>query len=135
MTSLSQPQTPPTGGPAFNGPKTCDASEMLEIHRALRRAFGEATQLVDGVAEGDVKHAAAVARSSTWDEEATIVPAMEHVLTQREENWFLKHGPRVTPADPAFHQPADRRPLRRGRHRRIDEWPSASVRAAARSGR
>ena len=26
------------------------------------------------------------------DEEATTVPAMEHVLTQSEENWFSKHG-------------------------------------------
>jgi hypothetical protein len=31
------------------------------------------------------------------DEEATIVPAMEHVLTQTEENWFSKHGPAATP--------------------------------------
>jgi hypothetical protein len=61
MTSLSRPKTPPTGEPPFNGPKTCDATEMLEIHRALRRSFGEATELVDGVAEGDTKHATAVA--------------------------------------------------------------------------
>ena len=40
MTSLSQPQTPPTGEPPFKGPKTCDASAMLEIHLALRRSFG-----------------------------------------------------------------------------------------------
>jgi hypothetical protein len=40
MTSLSRPKTPPTGEPPFNGPKTCDATEMLEIHRALRRSFG-----------------------------------------------------------------------------------------------
>ena len=31
------------------------------------------------------------------DEEATIVPAMEHVLTQSEENWFSKHGRAATP--------------------------------------
>ena len=180
MTSLSQPQTPPTGEPPFNGPKTCDATEMLEIHRALRRSFGEATGLVDGVADGDTKHATAVATqlnlistalhahhegedSRLWDmvsdrapacvlhvdrmkrqhagmlvhlkdldrtlpawratatkeaaepvrsalhgvsaalaehfpdEEANIVPAMEHVLTQREENWFPKHGRAATP--------------------------------------
>jgi Hemerythrin HHE cation binding domain len=167
MTSLSRPQTPPTGEPSFKGPKTCDASAMLEIHRALRRSFGEATELVDGVAEGDTKHAAAVATqlnlistalhahhegedSRLWDmvsdrapacvlhvdrmkrqhagmlvhlatkeaaepvrsalhgvsaamaehfpdEEATIVPAMEHVLTQSEENWFSKHGRAATP--------------------------------------
>ena len=180
MTSLRQPKTPPAGEPPFNGPKTCDATEMLEIHRALRRSFGEATQLVDGVAEGDTKHATAVATqlnlistalhahhegedSRLWDmvsdrapacvlhvdrmkrqhagmlvhlkdldrtlpawratatkeaaepirsalhgvsaalaehfpdEEASIVPAMEHLLTQREENWFPKHGRAATP--------------------------------------
>jgi hypothetical protein len=31
------------------------------------------------------------------DEEANIVPAMEHVLTQREEDWFPKHGSRNRP--------------------------------------
>ena len=31
------------------------------------------------------------------DEEATIVPAMERVLTQSEENWFSKHGRAATP--------------------------------------
>ncbi len=31
------------------------------------------------------------------DEEATIVPAMEHVLTQSEENWFGKHGRAAIP--------------------------------------
>jgi len=180
MTSLSQPKTPPTGEPSFKGPKTCDASAMLEIHRALRRSFGEATVLVDGVAEGDTKHATAVATqlnlistalhahhegedSRLWDmvsdrapacvlhvdrmkrqhagmlthledldrtlpawratatkeaaepirsalhgvsaamaehfpdEEATIVPAMEHVLAPSEENWFSKHGRAATP--------------------------------------
>jgi hemerythrin-like domain-containing protein len=180
MTSLSEHKTPPAGGPAFNGPKTCDASSMLEIHRALRRSFGEATALVDGVAEGNVRHAAAVATqlnlistalhahhegedSRLWgmvsdrapacvlhvdrmkrqhagmlvhlvdldralpawraaaskeaaepirsalggvsaamaehfpDEEATIVPAMEHLLTQKEEKWFPRHGRAATP--------------------------------------
>lgn len=180
MTSPNQPKTPPTGAPPFNGPKTCDASAMLEIHRALRRSFGEAAALVDGVAEGDAKHATAVATqlhlistalhahhegedSRLWsivsdrapacvlhvdrmkrqhahmlthlqdldralpawrasaakeaaepirsalsgvsaamaehfpDEETTIVPAMEHLLTQREEKWFGKHGRAATP--------------------------------------
>ncbi len=31
------------------------------------------------------------------DEEATIVPAMEHALTQSEGNWFGKHGRAATP--------------------------------------
>jgi hypothetical protein len=31
------------------------------------------------------------------DEEATIVPAMEHVLAPSEENWFSKHGRAATP--------------------------------------
>ncbi len=31
------------------------------------------------------------------DEEATTVPAMEHVLTQSEENWFSKPGRAATP--------------------------------------
>ena len=35
MTSLSQPKTPPTGEPPFNGPKTCDASAMLDDGAAL----------------------------------------------------------------------------------------------------
>ena len=154
---------------------------MLEIHpRALRRSFGEATELVDGVADRDTRHATAVATqlslistalhahhegedsrlwemvsdlgacvcpscrpdeaSARWhavhlqdldralpawrataakaaaepirsalhgvsaalaehfpDEEATIVPAMEHLLTQSEENWFGKHGRAATP--------------------------------------
>ncbi|UWE13327.1 hemerythrin domain-containing protein [Actinacidiphila bryophytorum] len=186
MTSLSRPETPPAGGPAFAGPKTCDASAMVEIHRALRRSFDEATALVDGVAEGDTKHAAAVATQlhlisaalhahhegedarlwgtvserapacvlhvdrmkrqhagmlvhlekldqalPAWrataakdaaepvraavggvsaamaehfpDEEATIVPAMEHVLTPREEKWFAKHGRAATPKGQLWH--------------------------------
>ena len=180
MTSISQPQTPQNREPSFTGPKTCDASGMLEIHRALRRSFDEATGLVLGVAEGDTKHATAVATqlnlistalhahhegedSRLWDtvsdrapacalhvdrmkrqhagmlvhldeldrtlpawratatkeaaepicsaingvsaamaehfpdEEATIVPVMEHVLTRREEKWFGKHGRAATP--------------------------------------
>ena len=41
------------------------------------------------------------------DEEATIVPVMEHVLTQSEEKWFSKHGRAATP------KPALRRKERR----------------------
>jgi hypothetical protein len=41
--------------------KTCDASGMLEIHRAFRAGFGEAPRLVGGVAPGDVTHAETVA--------------------------------------------------------------------------
>ena len=67
MTSLSQPQTPPTGEPPFNGPKTWQRDPVLEIHRALRRSFGEATKLVDGVADGDTKHATAVATQRQLD--------------------------------------------------------------------
>lgn len=213
MTSLSQPNTPPTSEPPFKGPKTCDASEMLEIHRALRRSFGEATALVDGVAEGNTKHANAVATqlnlistvlhahyegedSRLWDmvsdrapacflhvdrmkrqdagmlvhledldrtlpawratatkeaaepirsalhgvsaamaehfpdEETTIVPVMEHVLTQREENWFPKHGRAATPKGSALEHGRrhPRRPARRGR--RMVEEEHAGTRCA-----
>lgn len=51
---------PPTGD-VPNGPKTCDASGMAEIHRLFRTGFGEAPDLVRGVAVGDVTHADAVA--------------------------------------------------------------------------
>ncbi|WP_235507736.1 hemerythrin domain-containing protein [Agromyces sp. Root1464] len=50
---------PPSGdplGPA-NGPKTCDASGMAEIHRYFRAGFGEGRALVEGVAESDAAHA------------------------------------------------------------------------------
>ena len=50
---------PSSGVPA--GPKTCDASGMVEIHRLFRRGFGEGPELVRGVADGDVGHAGVVA--------------------------------------------------------------------------
>lgn len=31
------------------------------------------------------------------DEEVTIVPVIEHVITRSEENWFSKHGRQATP--------------------------------------
>ncbi|WP_433380136.1 hemerythrin domain-containing protein [Actinoplanes sp. CA-142083] len=166
--------------PRFDGPKICDASGMFEIHRMLLRSFEEAVGLVDGVAEGDLRHARVVAAqlhlisnalhahhegedsrlwdmidrrapacalhvermkiqhaqmlihldaldraAPTWrdsaersdaapvrdalekvsaalrahfpDEEANIVPAIEHVVTQPEVNWFSKHGRQATP--------------------------------------
>ncbi|WP_169580702.1 MULTISPECIES: hemerythrin domain-containing protein [Microbacterium] len=52
------PATPlPSSGDAPAGPKTCDASGMVEIHRLFRRGFGEGPELVRGVADGDVAHA------------------------------------------------------------------------------
>lgn len=51
---------PPTGGTP-DGPKTCDARGMAEIHRMFRRTFGEAPALVRLVSEGDVAHAEVVA--------------------------------------------------------------------------
>ncbi|MEV6848729.1 hemerythrin domain-containing protein [Actinoplanes sp. NPDC051411] len=171
---------PPTGEPRFDGPKTCDASGMFEIHRMLQKSFDEAGGLVDGVRTGDTGHAGAVATqlhlistalhahhegedSRLWDmidtrapacflhvermkiqhaemlvhlealdaavpawrasakpadagpirvalegvaaalkahfpdEEATIVPVIEHVVTRSEEAWFSTHGRRATP--------------------------------------
>lgn len=56
------PATPlPPSGDLPTGPKTCDASGMIEIHRMFKRGFGEAPALVRLVAEGDTAHAAAVA--------------------------------------------------------------------------
>jgi hemerythrin-like domain-containing protein len=55
---------PPSGdlpGAVPDGPKTCDASGMIEIHRLFRRGFGEAPDLVRRVREGDTAHAAVVA--------------------------------------------------------------------------
>ncbi|RDV44539.1 hemerythrin domain-containing protein [Leifsonia sp. ku-ls] len=171
---------PASGRPPLDGPKTCDASGMIEIHRMFRRSFAEAPDLVRGVAEGDVAHAAVVARqlglvstslhahhegedARLWaviddrapscaahvermkaqhaamlvhldaldaalpalrerptagtaepilealagidaalgvhlpDEETTIVPVMEHVMTEDETDWFAKHGRAATP--------------------------------------
>jgi iron-sulfur cluster repair protein YtfE (RIC family) len=56
------PATPlPPTGDMPDGPKTCDASGMAEIHRMFRRGFGEGPDLVRGVSDGDVAHAEAVA--------------------------------------------------------------------------
>lgn len=56
------PATPlPPTGDVPDGPKTCDASGMAEIHRMFRRTFGEAPGLVRQVAEGDLEHAEVVA--------------------------------------------------------------------------
>ncbi|QEW03833.1 hemerythrin domain-containing protein [Microbacterium lushaniae] len=55
------PATPlPHGGALPAGPKTCDASGMIDIHRMFRRGFAEAPDLIRGVTEGDTAHAAAV---------------------------------------------------------------------------
>jgi hypothetical protein len=51
---------PPSGLPPLDGPKTCDASGMLDIHRMFLHAFGEAPGLVDAVPAGDTERAAAV---------------------------------------------------------------------------
>jgi hypothetical protein len=55
----------PTGVPPFDGPKTCDASGMFDMHRMLQKSFDEAVGLVDGVSEGDVGHAKVVATQLT----------------------------------------------------------------------
>lgn len=182
---MSAAPPPSTGESPFDGPKTCDASGMIEIHRMLLHAFDEAVRLVDGVAENDVEHANDVAsqlslistalhahhegedarlwgmlkerasacalhvdrmqrqhaamlthlkeldsavpdwrRSATEsaaepvrvalngvcvalaehfpDEETHIVPVMEHVITQREGEWFAKHGRASTPKGQAW---------------------------------
>ena len=58
---MSATSLPASGEPPLDGPKTCDASGMAEIHRLYRHAFGEASGLVDGVADGDTAHAHVVA--------------------------------------------------------------------------
>ncbi|NUL46423.1 hemerythrin domain-containing protein [Cellulosimicrobium funkei] len=45
------------GGPPLTGPTTCDARGMIEIHRMFKTSFGEAADLVHGVAPGDTAHA------------------------------------------------------------------------------
>ena len=51
---------PPSGG-LPTGPKTCDASGMIEIHRMFRRGFGEGPDLVRAVPGGDTARVAVVA--------------------------------------------------------------------------
>lgn len=58
---MSATSFPASGEPPFDGPKTCDASGMIEIHRLYRHSFAEAAGLVDGVADGDTAHADVVA--------------------------------------------------------------------------
>lgn len=182
------PATPlPPSGALPDGPKTCDASGMIEIHRMFRRGFGEGPDLVRGVAEGDVTHAAVVATQletmslglhahhegedarlwpalderapscashvermkaqhaellvhltaldramPAWrtsasaadaepvlaaldgvnaamavhlpDEETTIVPVMEHTITEAEVDWFADHGRRSIPKGQTWQQ-------------------------------
>jgi hemerythrin-like domain-containing protein len=176
---------PPTGEPPLDGPKTCDASGMIEIHRMLRHSFSEASGLVAAVDAGDVAHADAVAAqlrlisgalhahhegedARLWDaiderapscaahvarmkaqhaamlvhlealdralpawtasaapadaapvrealgnvsaslaqhfpeEEAEIVPVIEHVVTPDEVAWFERHGRAATPKGQAW---------------------------------
>jgi hypothetical protein len=171
---------PSSGANPLDGPTTCDASGMVEIHRLFRHSFDEAPGLVDAVAEGDTAHADVVAAQlgmistalhghhegedarlwpvlderapscaahvermrqqhaamlvqlnaldaalPAWraqpsaataqpvqaalggirsaltahlpDEEANIVPLMEHTLTEQEVEWFAKHGRASTP--------------------------------------
>ena len=53
---------PPGDGQAPDAKlKTCDASGMATIHRMFRSGFGEASELVRGVRDGDRRHAEAVA--------------------------------------------------------------------------
>jgi len=54
--SPTKPSPPGSPEPAV----TCDASGMAQIHRYFRAGFGEAPDLVRGVAAGDVSHATAV---------------------------------------------------------------------------
>lgn len=177
---MSATPLPSSGRPPLDGPKTCDASGMIDIHRLFRHSFDEAPALVDGVAEGDTEHAEAVAAQLSllsvslhahhegedarlwpvlderapscalhvermrqqhaamlvqlnaldaalpgWrahpsavtaapvqsalagvraaltehlpDEEANIVPLMEHTITEKEVEWFAEHGRKSTP--------------------------------------
>ena len=47
---MSATSLPSSGASPLDGPKTCDASGMIEIHRLFRHSFDEAPGLVDGVA-------------------------------------------------------------------------------------
>jgi hypothetical protein len=177
---MSATPLPSSGRSPLDGPKTCDASGMIEIHRLFRHSFDEAPALVEGVVEGDTAHAEAVASQLTmlstalhghhegedarlwpvlderapscalhvermrqqhaamlvelnaldaalpaWrahpsaataapvqsalagirsaltehlpDEEANIVPLMEHTITKQEVEWFAEHGRKSTP--------------------------------------
>lgn len=177
---MSATPLPSSGASPLDGPKTCDASGMIEIHRLFRHSFDEAPRLIEGVADGDTGHADAVADQlamistalhghhegedarlwpalderapgcaghvqrmreqhaamlvyltaldealPAWrdrpsgatarpllaavdgirgaltqhlpDEEANIVPVMEHVLSKQEVEWFAKHGRASTP--------------------------------------
>ncbi|MEV4900141.1 hemerythrin domain-containing protein [Citricoccus sp. NPDC055426] len=58
---MSSTPAAPLGEPPLTGPKTCDASGMIEIHRMFKATFGDAAGLVDGVREGDAAHAGHVA--------------------------------------------------------------------------
>jgi hypothetical protein len=58
---MSATSLPSSGEPPLTGPKTCDASGMIEIHRLFRHSFAEAPGLVEGVADGDKAHADVVA--------------------------------------------------------------------------
>ncbi|MGO1802187.1 MAG: hemerythrin domain-containing protein [Microbacteriaceae bacterium] len=57
---MSATPLPSEGAVPVDGPKKCDASGMIEIHRMLLHSFQEAAVLVDAVAEGDNRHAARV---------------------------------------------------------------------------
>jgi hypothetical protein len=177
---MAATRLPSSGDAPLDGPTTCDASGMAEIHRLFRHSFGEAPGLVGGVTDGDTGHAAVVAAQlgllsaslhahhegedarlwpaleerapscaahvermkqqhaamlvhlqaldvalPSWsghpsgttagpvqealggiqaalelhlpDEETTIVPVMEHVITEREIDWFAKHGRSAAP--------------------------------------
>ncbi|MDR6972998.1 hemerythrin domain-containing protein [Leifsonia shinshuensis] len=177
---MSATPLPSSGASPLDGPRTCDASGMIDIHRLFRHSFDEAPSLVQGVRDGDTAHADAVAGhlglissslhshhegedAKLWpalderapscavhiermreqhaamlvqlnaldaavpawraapsaataapvltaldgiqaaltvhlpDEEGTVVPLMEHVLTKDEVEWFAKHGRSSTP--------------------------------------
>ncbi len=57
MHAMSAHTSPPARPVPTHGPKTCDASGMIEIHRMLLHAFTDALPLVESVAERDVRHA------------------------------------------------------------------------------
>lgn len=61
FSAMSSTPVSPLGESPLTGPKTCDASGMVEIHRMFKNSFGEAAGLVGGVREGDTAHAGHVA--------------------------------------------------------------------------
>ncbi|MGO4298924.1 hemerythrin domain-containing protein [Leifsonia sp. RAF41] len=101
---MSATPLPASAASPLDGPKTCDASGMIEIHRLFRHSFDEAPRLIEGVADGDTAHADVVADQLSMistalhghheGEDARLWPALDerapgcalHVERMREQH-------------------------------------------------